>query len=329
MNINGNKMVIAGIGAVLIDLLLQESEDFLAKINIQKGGMQLVENITIDQILQNSKAQHNFVPGGSACNTIIGVSKLGGSARFIGKCGSGKFGKFFEDDLKKNRVEPILFKSSSPTGRALSIITPDAQRSLLTFLGASAEAETDDISIDCFQDAAIVHIEGYLINNSELMLSALKHAKDAGALISLDLASFTVVEEFKDILELIVHDFVDILMANEDEARAFTGHADEQKAIQALAEKAEIAVLKVGERGSYIAKSGDIIKISPMGSGSAVDTTGAGDLWASGFLFGLLNQYPLEKCGKLGSACGYEVCQVIGADIPEQGWQRIIKILEE
>ena len=324
-----NKRVIAGIGAALMDLLLQESEDFLKKADIQKGGMKLVENDVIDKILQNTSVQPSLVPGGSACNTVIGVSRLGGPARFIGKCGEDEYGSIFEDDLQKNQVEPLLFKSSSPTGRVLSIITPDAQRSLLTFLGASSETEPDDISIACFKDAAIVHIEGYMIFNSDLMLAALKHAKKAGALISLDLASFTVVEEFYDIFERIVHDFVDILIANEDEARAFTGYADEHKAIQALAEKSGIAVLKVGKRGSYIAGTGDIIKIEPVGSGNAVDTTGAGDLWASGFLFGLLNEYPLKKCGRLGSACGYEVCQVVGADIPEKGWQRIKGILEE
>ena len=324
-----NKRVIAGIGAALMDLLLQESEDFLKKADIQKGGMKLVENDVIDKILQNTSVQPSLVPGGSACNTVIGVSRLGGPARFIGKCGEDEYGSIFEDDLQKNQVEPLLFKSSSPTGRVLSIITPDAQRSLLTFLGASSETEPDDISIACFKDAAIVHIEGYMIFNSDLMLAALKHAKKAGALISLDLASFTVVEEFYDIFERIVHDFVDILIANEDEARAFTGYADEHKAIQVLAEKSGIAVLKVGKRGSYIAGTGDIIKIEPVGSGNAVDTTGAGDLWASGFLFGLLNEYPLKKCGRLGSACGYEVCQVVGADIPEKGWQRIKRILEE
>ena len=329
MKMGNNKRVVAGIGAALMDLLLQEGEEFLEKAKIQKGGMTLVENDIIDKVLQNTLVQPPLVPGGSACNTVIGVSRLGGQARFIGKCGEDEYSSIFENDLKKNQVEPMLFKSSSPTGRVLSIITPDAQRSLLTYLGASSETEADDISVGCFKDAAIVHIEGYLIYNNALMLATLKHAKKSGALISLDLASFTVVEEFYSLFEEIVHDFVDILIANEDEARAFTGHTDEQKAIQALSEKADIAVLKVGERGSYIAESGNIIKIEPVGPGTAIDTTGAGDLWASGFLFGLVNEYSLERCGNLGSACGYEVCQVIGADIPDNGWQRIRKILEE
>ncbi len=123
-------------------------------------------------------------------------------------------------------------------------------------------------------------------------------------------------------------EFVDILIANEDEARAFTGHADESRMIESLSSRAEIAVLKVGSRGSYISQQGKTHRVEPVGDGSAVDTTGAGDLWASGFLFGLVNGYSLEKCGKLASACGYEVCQVIGAGIPHDGWERIRKLLD-
>ncbi len=117
-------------------------------------------------------------------------------------------------------------------------------------------------------------------------------------------------------------------MANDDEARAYTGRADETGAVNALAEKVEIAVLKIGKRGSLIAYQNEILPIEPQGSGQAIDTTGAGDLWAAGFLYGLVNGWPIEKCGALGSACGYEVCQVSGAHIPEAGWERIRQLLK-
>jgi sugar/nucleoside kinase (ribokinase family) len=198
---------------------------------------------------------------------------------------------------------------------------------MFTFLGAASEMQPDELSQCEFQDAAIIHVEGYLLFNKELILSGLDTAKKAGALISLDLASFTVVEESKGILPGLIENFVDILIANEDEAKAFTGYSDEIKAIEALSKKVDIAVLKIGEKGSYIANKGKILKIAPMISGDAVDTTGAGDLWASGFLFGLINGYSLEKCGMLGSACGNEVCQVVGANISEEGWVRIKHLL--
>lgn len=322
-NFNKDRQIIAGIGSALVDILINEDDDFLNKIGAVKGGMKYVDTQFIDQTISQACSKPAIVPGGSACNTIIGVGRLGGKARFIGKSGSGEMADFFQANLIKNNVEPFLFKSDSQTGRVLSIITPDAQRSMLTYLGASSEATPGEITKDCFKGAAIVHIEGYLLFNKELMLAALKAAKQAGALISLDLASFTVVEEAKEFIEKITDEYIDILIANEDEASAFTGFIDEEKAISALSEKAEIAILKLGAKGSCIAHDNKFIKIEPQGSGYPVDTTGAGDLWASGFLFGLAQGFSLEKSGQLGSLCGYEVCQVVGAEISEQGWQKI------
>ncbi|MFC1886131.1 adenosine kinase [Thermodesulfobacteriota bacterium] len=319
----GGKRLIAGIGSALVDILVHEDDDFLNQVGAVKGGMTLVEKSFIEKTLAATTGKPTIVPGGSACNTIIGVGKLGGPARFVGKRGQGDMGNLFEADLKQNHVEAILFTSQSPTGRVLSLITPDAQRSMFTYLGAASETTPDEITKDCFTDAAIVHIEGYLLFNADLMKTAANAAKAAGAAISLDLASFTVVEESKALLETVVDDFVDILIANEDEARSFTGHTDEAKAIRALSEKADIAVLKIGKRGSYIAHEKEIIKVDAIITGEAVDTTGAGDLWASGFLYGLVNGFPLNKCGMLGSACGCEVCQVVGTNIPEEGWRRI------
>ena len=322
-----DKKRIVGVGSALVDILAYEDEDFLNKTGGAKGGMTYVGKEFIEQTLEITSKQPTTVPGGSACNTIVGVGKLGGSARFVGKCGIGKLGKFFKNELKRHNVEPMLFRSNLPTGRVLSVITPDAQRSMFTFLGASADMLPQDISEDCFEGAAIVHIEGYLLFNPDLILKVLKTAKTSGALVSLDLPSYNVVKESHEILRHIVESFVDIFMANEDEARAYTGQSDETRAVNALAEKVDIAVLKIGKRGSLIAHNNMILPIEPQGSGQAIDTTGAGDLWAAGFLYGLVNGLPLEKCGALGSACGYEVCQVIGANIPEAAWARIKKLL--
>jgi len=325
-----NKKVIVGIGSALVDILIHEDDEFLKTAGVLKGGMTYVDSRHIEEVMSRAKGKVTIVPGGSACNTIIGIGRLGGNARFIGKLGNDEFGNIFQTGLKNNNVEPVLLKSASPTGRVLSIITPaDAQRSMLTYLGASSDARGDEITDRYFEDAAILHIEGYLVYNEDLIMAALKGAKRAGVLISLDLSNFTVVEEKKPLLEKIVNEFVDILIANEDEARVFTGYSDEKQALKFLSEKADIAVLKVGRRGSFISKGGEVITVKPTGIVStAVDTTGAGDLWASGFLFGLVNGYPLEECGKIASMCGYEVCQVIGANIPEQGWERIKKLLK-
>ncbi|MBW1893223.1 MAG: adenosine kinase [Deltaproteobacteria bacterium] len=319
----GKKII--GLGSALVDILVNENDDFLADTGAKKGGMTLVDSMFIENALSKTDGKPHVVPGGSACNTIIGISRLGGNGCFVGKCGEDELGEMFEKDLKENRVNPMLFRSSTPTGRVLSVVTPDAQRTMFTYLGASSEMMAKEITEKSFEGASIVHIEGYLLFNQELMLCALQTAKTAGARVSLDLASFNVVEQSKDILNEIVSKYVDILIANEDEARIFTGYADEDSAVSALGKNVEVAVLKLGKQGSIIFNQGKAIRVEPVGSGDIIDTTGAGDLWASGFLFGLENEFPYEKCGALASACGYEVCRVMGANIPKEGWARINK----
>ena len=246
----------------------------------------------------------------------------------MGKRGDDDLGRFFENALVERGVDPQLMISSLPTGRVLSIITPDAQRTMLTYLGASADTQPEEITPECFADSAVVHIEGYLLFNPDLMRASLKAAKSAGALVSLDLASFTVVEQSKSVLDDIIHEYVDILIANEDEALAYTGFQVETQAIEGLSRHVEVAALKVGSKGSYVKNSNGVCRIAAQGTGMAIDTTGAGDLWASGFLFGLVRGFSHEKSGALASACGYEVCQVVGADIPDVGWMRIKRHLE-
>jgi len=319
----GGRRLIVGIGSALVDMLAEESDAFVEESGGAKGGMIPAEKEFIERTLSRIPTPPAIVPGGSACNTIIGIGNLGGPARFIGKCGQDDLGNLIRDDLIGNGVEPVLFTSPAPTGRVLTIITPDAQRTMFTFLGAASETSPEEISMSCFERAAIVHIEGYLLHNVDLMRAVLSMAKEAGACVSLDLASYTIVRDSRDYLEEMVAEYVDILIANEDEARVFTGHEDEAEAVAILSERASLSVLKVGERGSYVSHDGKIERIQPVGSGSAIDTTGAGDLWASGFLFGLVNGHTPRECGELGSACGYEVCQVIGAAIPDEGWQRI------
>jgi sugar/nucleoside kinase (ribokinase family) len=311
------------VGSALVDICVQESESFIDRAGARKGGMTLVESSRIAAALATTDAKPSIVPGGSACNTMLGLGKLGARAKFIGKRGKDAWGALFEAGVREHRVEPVLFTSSTPTGHVLSIITPDAQRSMLTYLGASAETHPSEITTDLFRDTALVHLEGYLLFNRDLLMSALAAATSAGARVSLDLASYTVVEASISYLPGIIREYVDILIANEDEARAYTGHEDEEMAIAVLAQHSPVAVIKLGSKGSLIACDGEVVRIAAITDECAVDTTGAGDLWASGFLYGLLRGFPVEKCGELGSVCGYEVCKGIGASIPEAGWQRI------
>ena len=319
---------ITGIGSALVDLLIHEEDAFLLNLGKEKGGMTLVDNEDILDILVKTPRKPQIVSGGAACNTLVGIGRLGGQSRFIGKRGDDDMGADYEEQLNRAGVETIFdVSSTSPTGKVLSVITPDAQRSMFTYLGASTELSPAAVSAEAFKDTAIAVIEGYLLFNRDLMKVCLESARAAGARIALDLASFEVVRASRDILEEWVREYVDILIANEDEAEAYTGTRDEAEALERLSGHAPMAVLKVGPRGSYVAHEGRKVYIPPQTGCEVRDTTGAGDLWAAGFLYGIAHGLSLEKSGEIASACGSEVCRVIGAQIPEEGWDRIRRLL--
>lgn len=314
---------ITGIGSALVDVLINETDEFLQKLNKEKGGMTYVTADEQQAIISASSQTPVIVPGGAACNTILGVGNLGGAARFIGARGKDEYGDVFEDKVRACQVEPVLSYFDTPTGKVLSVVTPDAQRSMFTDLGASSLLDPAGVTRQTFSDTAIALVEGYLLFNRDLMMAAVKAAKAAGALVALDLASFEVVNASKDILEDLVKEYVDILIANEDEAKAYTGESDENAALEKLSENVAYAVLKVGSRGSYIRHNNAVTRIEPVKGNAPVDTTGAGDLWAAGFLYGIANGLSIEKSGQIGSICGYEVCQIMGAHIPDPVWKKI------
>lgn len=314
---------VVGVGSALMDILLRESDRFLADHGVVKGGMQLVGPGRADELLAASHARPRMVPGGSACNTTIGLGRLGTRAEFVGTRGDDAVGRTLEAALRANHVLPRLETVATPTGRVLSIVTPDAERSMLTCLGASSEMSPRVFTPALFAGADLVHAEGYLLFNEALIRAALEAAREAGVPVALDLASFTVVDANPSLVRSLVREYVDVLLANEDEARSYTGAREEGEALRILAADAECAALKVGKRGSYVCLNGETTVIPPYGDGGAVDTTGAGDLWASGFLFGLTSGLPVGECGRIASMCGYEVCRVEGAHIPDEGWTRI------
>jgi len=320
---------ITGIGSALVDVLINETDEFLHKLNKEKGGMTYVTSAEQQDIISASSQIPVIVPGGAACKTIRGVGNLGGTARFIGARGEDEYGDIFEDKVWECQVEPVLSYFDTSTGKVLSIVTPDAQRSMFTDLGASSLLDPADVTSQMFSDTAIALVEGYLLFNRDLMMAAVKAAKAAGTLVALDLASFEVVNASQDILPDLVKEYVDILIANEDEAKAYTGESDESAALEKLSVNVTYAVLKVGSRGSYIWHNNTVTRIEPVKGNDPVDTTGAGDLWAAGFLYGIANGLSIEKSGRLGSMCGYEVCQVMGAQIPEQVWKKIRATIEE
>ena len=308
-----------------MDVLTQlEDDNLLKELELPRGSMQLVDAERAAQIQEVSKnLKKQMASGGSAANTIHGLAKLGMETAFIGSVGKDETGKFFEEDLKKSGIKPVLFYSDSPSGIANGMISPDGERTFGTFLGAALELSADMLSKSNFEGYDILHVEGYLVQNHELLETILKLAKEAGLKVSLDLASYNVVEDNLDFLQDMVKNYVDIIFANEEEAKAFSGK-EPKEALNHIATLTDIAIVKIGSKGSMVKQGNTVTTISPI-KAHAVDTTGAGDLYASGFLYGLANGLDFEKAGYIGSLLSGTVIEVVGAKFSEEKWEGIRK----
>lgn len=319
---------ILGVGSPLVDILSQVPHEHLDKVDGEKGGMEMVSYEKLQEMISEA-GSHEMAPGGSAANTILGLLKLGFGGSFLGKIGNDARGEFFIKSLKDAGGCHSRLKvcGETPTGTCLSLVTPDAERTLRPFLGAAANMLLHEIHEDDFKDHDHVHIEGYLLFNRELALKTLKAAKAAGCNVSLDLASFEVVNANKDVLPEMLAGYVDMVFANEEEAKAWCNSDDPEEALNSLAEHCETVAVKLGAEGAWVHHKGDKVFVDAH-KVNAIDTTGAGDLWASGFLYGLLSGLSPEKSAKLASKVGAEVVQIMGASIPEETWINIRIFLE-
>jgi len=314
---------VLGIGNALVDIMtILDSEEFLSQIEIQKGSMQLVDSDLSSAILKQSENfKKELSSGGSAANTIHGLANLGTTTSFIGKTGDDTYGRFFADDLRNNGINPILLTGTTDTGRAIALISPDSERTFATYLGAAIELSPLDLAAEMFSLFDYIYIEGYLVQNHDLVEKILEYANQHNCQVCLDLASFNVVEQNLDFLKKIIKDHVDIIFANEEEAKAFT-NMEPEKALEALSEFCDIAVVKIGKNGSLVKHEKNIYKIKPTVS-NCIDTTGAGDAYAAGFIYGLANDLSLDKCGAIGSLLAGKVIEVIGAKMNEETWAEI------
>ncbi len=314
---------VLGMGNALVDVLIKMEDDrLLEQFGLPKGSMQLVDADKVKDILQGVEHLNPAIAsGGSAANTINGLAALRVPCGYIGKTGNDEYGRIFADDMKANRVETFLFEGKNETGRAIALISPDTERTFATYLGAAIELTAEDLSKDLFDKYDIFHIEGYLVQNHQLIEKALILARNAGLKISIDLASYNVVETNLEFLQSLIEKYVDIVFANEEEARAFTGK-NPADALNDIAQICDIAVVKTGKDGSMAKCDGKRYDI-PAEKATPVDTTGAGDLYASGFFYGLANDMPIERCGYIGSIIAAKVIEVLGAKLDDLSWQQI------
>jgi sugar/nucleoside kinase (ribokinase family) len=316
-------MKILGMGNALVDIMTElKNDSILQRFEFPKGSMTLVDH-ELSSFLYNETiglTKHK-TSGGSAANTIHGLSHLGVQTSFIGKIGNDELGKFFKKDMKINGINPILFNSITETGRVLAMVSPDTERTMATYLGAAVELDPQDLSSDIFKGNDFFYIEGYLVQNKELIEKAVRLAKHNGIKTCLDLASYNIVLENIDFLKDILREYVDIVFANEEEAKALTGKSPDH-ALEELSEMCEIAVVKLGANGSLIRAGAEKIVI-PARTSKCVDTTGAGDLYAAGFLYGIGKGYSFKIAGEIGSILAGKVIEEIGAKMEESTWETL------
>ena len=318
---------VLGMGNALVDVLATiEDDNMLELLDLPKGSMQLIDTSKFEKISREiNKFKTEIISGGSAANTILGLARLGVKTGFIGRIGKDSFAEYFKNDMSKYKVNSHLTEVDEASGVASTFISADGERTFGTYLGAAALLKAEDLRKEDFEGYDYFYIEGYLVQNYDLIRTAIIMAKEAGAKIILDMASYNIVEESRDFLIEIIPEYVDIVFANEQEAEAFL-HLPAEEAVSELAKLTDIAIVKTGSQGSWL-QQGDNKIFIPAQKVNCVDSTGAGDLYASGFLYGLINNLSLQKSGETGTMLAAEVIQEVGAKIPDTGWGKILKEL--
>lgn len=316
-------MKIVGLGNALTDILIRlQDEKLINHLGLPKGSMQLIGSSDIPAIANSIKQfPYEMVSGGSAANTIHGLASLGNICGYIGKIGNDEWGDFYETDLKNVGVQTMLYRSKTATGQAYTFITPDSERTFATYLGAAIELFEEEIHDDLFSNFDLIHFEGYLITNFRLVEKVLKLANEFGLIISLDLSSYNVVEANLPFLKKIIPQFVNIVFANEEESKAFTGMSPADS-LNEIATMCDIAVVKIGKDGALIKAGNQTFNVNALPA-KVLDTTGAGDQFAAGFLYGYSNNLDIEKCGKIGSVLAGKVIENYGARITSDQWSII------
>jgi sugar/nucleoside kinase (ribokinase family) len=307
---------VAAIGNAIVDVIAPSSDDFLADEGLAKGGMMLIDEARAEQ-LYGRMAAGIEASGGSAANSMAGVASLGGRAAYMGKVARDGLGKVFAHDIGAIGVTyntPPL-ASGAATARCLINVTPDGQRTMATFLGASVHLTPDDVDVALIEGAKITYLEGYLFDPPEARRAFAKAAglaRASGRLIALSLSDAFVVDRHREALLGFIDSEVDVLLANESELTSLFQTDDFDAAARALRGRAKLAAVTRGERGSVIVAGDEILAVDAAPVEKVVDTTGAGDQYAAGFLLGLANGRPLAICGRLGSLAAAEVISHYG-----------------
>lgn len=323
---------IVGIGNPLLDIIIEVEESILEDLGLKKGEMHLVDSIRGGQILETlTKHPKTYVSGGSAANTVAGAARLGAKGHFMGLVGEDDHGQAYEKEMTGSGVSTSLLRhGQEPTGYAITLVTADAERTFATHLGAARHFREEHIVLSEIERSKILHVEGYMLGEAETreaMVAAMKHAQEHKTLVSVDLSAPGVITNNLVVLKDIVKKYVDIVFVNEDEAYAFTGKR-ELEALHEICDSCQIAVVKLGERGSLIKSQGVVHTIEPC-QVDVVNTNGAGDMYAAGFLHGLTQGHDMESIGTVASHVAALVVASPGARMHKRHHGKIASILKQ
>ena len=307
---------VTAIGNAIVDVLAKADDALLAEHKLPKGGMSLIDAPTAER-LYAVMGPGVEASGGSAANTIAGIAALGGKTAYIGKVADDQLGKVFTHDIRAVGVSyttPPL-EGGLPTARCLIFVTPDAQRTMQTFLGATSQLNPEDVDMNAIKASKVLYLEGYLWDQPQAkkaMREAAVEAKRAGVKVSLTLSDSFCVARFRDEFKELIKNHVDILFANESEILSLYEVTDFDAALQAVRKDAEIAALTRSEKGSVVVNGDEVHVIDAVKGVKVVDTTGAGDAYAAGFLYAFTQGRNLATCGRLGGVMAAEVISHMG-----------------
>jgi len=283
MAANKNIPAVLGVGNALVDVIsIINDESILEQFGLPKGSMTLVDSVLSEKIYSHVYSEKSELStGGSVANTMRTLAGLGGKGGYLGKTGNDEFGLIFKEAFEKKGSRTHLSNSNTGTGRVMGLVTPDSERTMATFLGAAAELTPADFYPAIFEGYEYLYMEGYLVFNHELIKTGVEMAKASGLKVAIDLASYNVVEVNRDFLKELISKNVDIVFANEEEAKSLTGK-EPLEALYEISEMCELAIVKLGKEGSYIKRGDEVLKVGTI-SANAIDTTGAGDSYGAGF----------------------------------------------
>jgi len=307
---------VVGIGNALVDVIAHAPDSFVDEHGLVKGAMDLVDT---DRAVQLYDALGSAVEmsGGSAANTMCGIASFGGTAAYIGKVTDDELGQVFGHDLLAVGVQfrPGGNRNAMPTGRCIIVVTPDAERTMNTFLGASSLLRVDDVDDHAIAVGKLLYMEGYLFDREEAK-AAFRHAArvahDAGGMVSLTLSDSFCVDRHRDDFRALVSDEVDLLFGNEAELVSLYETETFEQAVDELRRHCPLAAVTTGAEGSVIVTADEVLRVPAQPVRRVIDTTGAGDLYAAGFMYGLTNGRSLSECGRFGSIAASEVISHVG-----------------